>query len=82
MITKYTRSFYISEWNSSGQNAGRFTDRLGGSQCMADISIQQRAGHMYDVVVSVREDDARMRTGPTSPDALFGAENMRDYDTN
>lgn len=49
---------------------------------MADISIQQRAGCMYDVVVSVREDDTRMRTGPTTPEALFGAENMRDYDTN
>ena len=80
MVTKYTRSFDVSEWNSSGSSAGTFTDRNGGSVCMADISVQRREGHMYDVVVSVREDDVKLRTTSNSPSSLFGSENARDYD--
>lgn len=47
---------------------------------MADISVQRREGHMYDVVVSVREDDVKLRTTSNSPSSLFGSENARDYD--
>lgn len=47
---------------------------------MADISIQQQVGHMYSVVVNVREDDVRLRTFSTTPSSLFTAENNRDYD--
>lgn len=82
MVTKYTRSFKISDWYYSGEHAGTFQDIDGGSMCMADISIQQREGHMYDVIVNVREDDVRLRTNITSPQSLFTSENNRDYDTN
>ena len=77
MITKYTRTFKVSEWNSS---TGTFTDTSGGSVCMADITIQKKAGHMYDVVVSVREDDCRNKTTSVTPSSLFSTENARDYD--
>ena len=82
MITKYTRSFVVSDWNSSGQYAGTFTDISGGSVVMADIAIQQREGHMYDVIVNVREDDTKLRTSAVTPSSLFTTENARDYDTN
>ena len=48
---------------------------------MADICIQQQEGHMYSVIVNVREDDVRLRTYSTDPASLFSAENQRDYDT-
>lgn len=80
MITKYTRTYEISDWNSSGQTAGTFTDITGGSVCMADISVQQREGCMYDVVINVREDDSKLRTTSVSPSSLFTVENQRDYD--
>lgn len=81
MVTKYTRPFRISQWNGDGTYAGTFTDIDGGSVCMADIAIQQREGCMYDVVINVREDDARLRTNVTSnPSSLFTTENARDYD--
>ena len=48
---------------------------------MADVVIQKRAGHMYDVLVSVREDDSRNRVASISnPATLFTTENRRDYD--
>ena len=42
---------------------------------------------MYEVVVSVREDDSKMRTVPQAQyvsdiSTLFSTENARDYDTN
>ena len=77
MVTKYTRDYKYSKWDNTN---GIFVDENAGSMCMADIAIQQREGHMYDVIVSVREDDSRMRTNPTSPASLFTAENQRDYD--
>jgi len=76
MITLYTRDFKVSEWDGSGV----FVDKNGGSTCMADISIQKRNGHMYDVVISVREDDSRTRTTSLSPSSLFTTENNRDYE--
>lgn len=82
MITKYTRSYKISDWQSSGASAGEFVDVNGGSVVMADIAIQKREGQMYDVVINVREDDTRLRSYSTSPASLFTAENTRDYDEN
>ena len=82
MITKYTRSTKVSDWQAEGQNAGTFQDVDGGTVCMADISIQQQVGHMYSVIVNVREDDVRLRTFSTTPSSLFTTENQRDYDTN
>lgn len=80
MITKYTRNYSVSQWNSSGDYKGQFTDISGGTVCMADICVQQREGHMYDVIINVREDDSRQKTYSTSPQSLFTAENARDYD--
>lgn len=39
MITKYTRTTKVSDWQAEGQNAGTFQDVDGGTVCMADISI-------------------------------------------
>jgi hypothetical protein len=67
----------VSDW--VGKN--EFQDIDGGSICMADIVIQKRAGHMYDVIVSVREDDCRNRVASySSPSVLFATENNRDYE--
>lgn len=35
---------------------------------------------MYDVVVNVREDDAKNRVANWTPSSLFTTENKRDYD--
>lgn len=42
---------------------------------MADVCIQQEAGHMYSVIINVREDDVRLRTISVTPSTLFTAEN-------
>ena len=50
-------------------------------KCMADVGIQKREGCMYDVCVSVREDDSKMSFFAASDIAsLFSSENSRDYD--
>ena len=76
MIAKYTRSVKVSDW----YGADEFRDIDGGTICMAEITIQKRAGHMYDVVVNVREDDAKNRVASWTPSSLFTTENNRDYD--
>lgn len=42
-------------------------------------------GHMYQVIISVREDDSRIRLQPLAQSVpisdLFTAENARGYDT-
>ena len=76
MIEKYTRRFVVSEWDGNGA----FVDIDGGTVCMADVSIQKMQGHMYSVVVNVREDDCKLRTNSTTPSALFTQEDRRDYD--
>ena len=76
MIEKYTRSFTVSEWDGNGA----FVDISGGTVCMADVSIQKVQGHMYSVVVNVREDDCKLRRNSTTPSALFTVEDRRDYD--
>lgn len=77
MIEKYNRPFNVSEW----VGATEFRDIDGGTIPMADVVIQKRAGHMYDVVISVREDDCRNRmTSYPTPSTLFRNENNRDYD--
>lgn len=35
---------------------------------------------MYDVVVNVREDDAKNRVANLTPSTLFTTEEQRDYD--
>lgn len=77
MIQKYTRAFNVSAWNS---NTGQFEVVPGGSMPMAEITVQQRAGCMYDVMINVREDDVRLKKTAETPSTLFTAENQRDYD--
>lgn len=79
LIQQYTRTFYVSVWN---EERGEFDVQLGGSMPMAEVAVQQRAGCMYDVVVSIREDDTRLVRVPprTGPQELFTAENARSYD--
>lgn len=76
MITKYTRPFYVSSWTDSGT----WEVVPGGSMLMAEVTVQQRAGCMYDVLINVREDDSRMSKTADSPASLFTIENARDYD--
>lgn len=76
MIAKYTRPFYVSSWTDSGN----WEVVPGGSMPMAEVTVQQRAGCMYDVMVNVREDDTRMSKTADSPASLFTIENARDYD--
>jgi len=76
MITKYTRPFYVSSWTDSGT----WEVVPGGSMLMAEVTVQQRAGCMYDVMINVREDDVRMSKTAVSPTSLFTSENARDYD--
>lgn len=87
MVTKYTREFKASIYEAPGMGQGSFIDYSMGRRCMAEVSINQVAGHMYEVVISVTEDDSRMRTpdqttASTDPASIFTAENARDYDTN
>lgn len=77
MVTKFTRTFKVSDWDAA---TGSFQDNDGGQVCMAEVAVQQREGHMYDVLVYVREDDGRLRLNSVTPETLFTAENNRDYD--
>lgn len=78
MITKYTRTFYTSQWDTS---RGEWADVAGGTKPMAEVTVQKNQGCMYDVIVNVREDDVRMRKTVATPSSLFTNENNRDYDT-
>lgn len=82
MNAKYTRTTQVSVWDPVGQSMydAEFVDKDGGSMPMADVSVQKTAGHMYEVIVSVRETDTRMRMdGTEEPEDLFEDENERNY---
>ena len=82
MVTKYTRATKISDWNATGEHAGTFSDIDGGTIQMAEVVVVHVAGCMYEVLVTVNEDDAKLRTNVVSDVAsLFSVENSRDYDT-
>lgn len=77
----YTRAFKGSEWHGSGTYAGTFRDLDMGKRCQASVEVVRTAGHLYDVVVDVSEDDMRMSLQPSGATAaLFAAENKRQYD--
>lgn len=84
MVTRYTREFKISEWNPPvGLTPGteEFTDIVGGNLPMAQVAIIYEGGSSYKVVVSVQEDDSRLRIhAANDPASLFTAENSRTYD--
>ena len=82
MIAEYTRSTIISKWDPTGQSMynAEFVDADGGTVLMADVNVQKTAGHMYEVVVQVREQDIRMRiNGSAGLSSLFTTENQRQY---
>lgn len=82
MATKYTRTTKVSDWNGSGEHAGTFSDIDGGAIPMAEIAVVHVAGCMYEVHVTVNEDDVRLRVDVVNNVAsLFSTENSRDYDT-
>ena len=82
MVTKYTRATKISDWNGSGEHAGTFSEIDGGTIPMAEVAVVHVAGCMYEVHVTVNEDDVRLRVDVVNNVAsLFSTENSRDYDT-
>lgn len=81
MVAKYTRATKISDWNATGSAAGTFSDIDGGDIPMAEVAVVHREGCMYDVQVSVNEEDVRTRVDVVADVAtLFATENARDYD--
>lgn len=82
MVAKYTRTTKVSDWNSTGEHAGTFLDIDGGAIPMAEVAVVHVAGCMYEVLVTVNEDDTRLRVEiVANPETLFSTENARDYDT-
>ena len=82
MVAKYTRTTKVSDWNGSGELAGTFSEIDGGNIPMAEIAVVHVAGCMYEVHVTVNEDDMRLRVEIVSnPKTLYSTENARDYDT-
>ena len=83
MISKYSRTFYVSTWNPAMATKGNFEVVIGGIMPMADVAVQQVNGCMYEVIINVREDDSRLTKAAPETDiaSLFANENERDYDT-
>ena len=80
-IAYYTRQTRTSFWNYYAPTDGDFTNINGGDVVMADISIQQVEGHMYNVMINVREDDCLYTSSASeNPETLFAIENRRGYD--
>lgn len=81
-IAYYTRETKSSFWNYNSPSDGDFTTIQSGNVLMADVNIQQVEGHMYNVVINVREEDCRYtRNKDDDPATIFAFENLRKYDT-
>lgn len=81
-ITYYTRTTKTSFWNYNGPTDGTFTQVTSGSIPMADVQVQQVEGHMYNVVINVREEDCLLSISPDVPySTLFAYTDSRGYDT-
>lgn len=81
-IAYYTRETKSSFWNYNNPSDGDFTTVASGNVLMADVSIQQVEGHMYNVMINVREEDCRYtRNKDDDPATIFAFENTRKYDT-
>ena len=82
MVTKYTRTTKVSDWNATGEHAGTFSDIDGGAIPMAEVAVVHVAGCMYEVHITVNEDDVRLSVAiVANPETLYSTENARDYDT-
>ena len=85
MITYYTRTVYQSEWNGNSAN-GSWNVVNGGTQVMADISVQHSDDNAWDVVINVNEDTCRYWKTPgdggTTPyfNVMFSSERRWTYD--
>lgn len=82
MVTKYTRSTMVSEWDTTEGSAtfGQFKAVAGGDIPMADVTTQHNGGGMWSVVVNLHEEDSRTSLSASeSFSSLFSAENNRQY---
>lgn len=71
----FTRSVTVSEWNSSGQSGGTFTDVSGGTDKMARVHTFHIEGSVWGVSVFVNETSVRLRaTGAASASSVFSSE--------
>ncbi len=78
---KYTRDFWTSEWQGSGENTGTFQDLDMGTKLQGFVEVVRREGHLYDVEVEVSEDDVKMSLSPNiTPASLFAKEATRTYE--
>ena len=79
--SQYTRDYWVSEWQVSGRYAGTFRDLYCGKKIQGSVDVVKTVGHLYEIQVSISEDDTRMSlTGLESYDAMFQNENLRHYD--
>ena len=79
--TALTRTIRVSIWDGS-VNGGAWTRVNGGTVRMSDVVVRQTVGNMYEVDVSVNEDDvmlAKIDDNP-NPSAQFATEDARAYD--
>lgn len=77
LATTYTRATSYSAWDSS---TAAFAVKDGGSILMAEITPRQTQGDMWQVDVTVREDDSRRSLANLDPTSFFTVENARTYD--
>ena len=75
----YLRNARMSIWDDT---TGEFNRDSFIRETMANIALEQVAGEMYDVVISVNEDDSCLNhVAYTDISTLFTTENSRGYDT-
>lgn len=78
---QYTRSYWISEWQNSGTYSGTFRDLYCGKKIQGTVEVVKTVGHMYEIQVSINEDDTRLSlTGIEYFNVMFANENARSYD--
>lgn len=76
-ISKYTRAIKYSQWDSTN---GVFEPKEGGSACMAEINARPTQGNMWQIDITVREDDVRVSLTHQEASSFFTTENNRNYD--
>ncbi len=78
LVEMYTRAMYYSDWD---ETTGVFADKACGKMPMAEVVARTQNGHMWQVDVTIREDDSRLALSElTDPSAYFTLENARGYE--
>lgn len=79
LLTYYKRDVKISDWD---KDIGEFFRIDGGKTLMnTQIQVVKTVGHMYELHVSINEEDCIMRTtGEQDATVLFAEENLRQYE--